>query len=192
MLPLSLNLARLRVALIGRGPAAAHRLHWLEEAGARGVTVFASLPESKALSGVQLVFIAGLAEAQRDLAAAAARAAGAIVYVEDAPAVSDIQAPAVLRRGDLVLAISTNGAAPGLAAEMKRFLGGVFGPEWRGRLQEMKALRRRWQDGAIGPEAIRRLTAAHIARNGWLAKGCPKTANDRGKPIHERGGGTCL
>ncbi len=192
MLPLSLNLARLRVALIGRGQAAAHRLHWLEEAGARGVTVFAAPPESKALSGMQLVFIAGLATPLRDLAAASARAAGAIVYVEDAPAISDIQAPAVLRRGDLVLAISTSGAAPGLAAEVRRFLADTFGPEWRGRVQEMKALRRRWQDGEIGPEAIRRLTAAHIARNGWLAKRRPKAANDRGKPFHERGGGTCL
>lgn len=191
MLPLSLNPARLRIALIGQGPAAANRLRWLEEAGARSVIVFASPPENKALSSMHLVFIAGLAEAQRKPAAALARAARAIVYVEDAPGISDIQAPAVLRRGDLMLAISTNGAAPSLAAEVKGFLADVFGPQWCGRVQEMRSLRRHWQDGGMRAHAIRRLAAAHIARNSWLGEGHPALANDRSKSIGERGGGTC-
>ena len=135
MLPLSLDLTQLRLALIGNGPAAMRRLAWLSEAGAATLRVFSSAPSAELarmagaqllpdwpaageLEGMQLVFIADVPEPQRSALAAAARAAGAIVHVEDVPALCDVHAPAVLRRGDLTIAISTNGAAPGLAAEL--------------------------------------------------------------------------
>jgi precorrin-2 dehydrogenase / sirohydrochlorin ferrochelatase len=208
MLSLSLDLTRLRLALIGNGAAAARRLAWLDEAGAASATVFAAAPspelveiagarltphwpESGELAGFQLVFIADLPEAQRSALAAAARAAGAIVHVEDVPSLCDAHAPAVLRRGDLTIAISTNGTAPGLAAELKHFLGGIFGPEWRGRLDELKTLRQRWRQAGAGHDTVRHLTAARLSRHGWLKKSRGAAANDPGKAITDRGGGSC-
>jgi len=208
MLPLSLDLTQLRLALIGTGAAAARRLAWLDEAGAASVIVFSAAPspelahvadtrlmphwpQSSELAGIHLAFIVDPPEALRGALAAAARAACAIVHVEDAPMLCDVHAPAVLRRGDLTIAISTNGAAPGLAAELRQFLGGILGPEWQGRVDELKALRQRWRRAGAGHDTVRRLTAARLIRHGWLNKGRGTAANDRGKAITERGGGSC-
>lgn len=203
MLPLSLNISRLRLALIGNGAAALRRLALLDEAGSAALTVFSETPapelaaaasgrlrqrwpQRAELKALHLLFIADLAEPQRSALALAAREAGVIVHVEDAPGLTDIHAPATLRRGDLTIAISTNGAAPGLAAELKQFLGGIFGAEWADRVRNVKALRQNWRHAGAAHETIRRLTAARIARYGWLKKRRIQAANDRGQPI-ERG-----
>jgi precorrin-2 dehydrogenase/sirohydrochlorin ferrochelatase len=208
MLPLSLDVTRLRLALIGQGAAALRRLTWLEEAGARAIAIFSPTPspdfaaaagtrlvrrwpDRGDLTEAQLVFIADLREPQRSALAAAARAAGAIVHVEDAPALTDIHAPAVLRRGDLTIAISTNGAAPGLAGELKQFLGRILGPEWQGRVDDIRALRQRWRNAGVSHELIRRLTASRLSRYGWLRIGAVGAANDDNKPVKQRGTKSC-
>jgi len=201
MLPLSLDLTQLRLAVIGNGVAAARRLAWLDEAGATKVSVFSAAPSPELslaagvrlvphwpsdteLDGIQLAFIVDPPEPQRGALAAATRASGAILHVEDAPALSDVHAPAVLRRGDLTIAISTNGAAPGLAGELRQFLGQIFGPEWRDRVHEMRALRQRWRKAGVSHELVRHLTGSQIARHGWLGKNKKAVAaNDRGETI---------
>src|SRR5579862_1177021 len=205
MLPLTLDLAQLRLALIGHGAAAARRLAWLDEAGAVNLGVFSAAPslelsvaagarlvphwpDAADLDGMQLVFIADVPEPERTTLAAAARAAGAILHVEDAPSLCDVHAPALLRRGDLTIAISTNGAAPGLASELRRFLGGIFGAEWHGRVSELKRLRQRWREAGATHAAVRRLTASRIARHGWLSNGRGTAANDDSRTTNERGG----
>lgn len=199
MLPLILDLARLRLVLVGSGVAARRRLALLEEAGARELTVFAPQPSSELaeaagtrlrrrwpspgdLATAQLVFIADAAAELRPLFAQYARSAGALVHVEDAPGISDAHAPAVLRRGALTIAVATGGASPGLAAEIKRFLGELIGPEWQGRLDELASLRRRWRRAGALPLAVRRRTREWISRRCWLPAeppAFPATANDR-------------
>lgn len=185
MLPMALDLARLKLALIGGGAAAERRLALLDEAGAADLAVYAEtpsaalaraagarlvrrLPTAPELATARVVFISDKASPHcRDLAAAA-RAAGALVHVEDAPALSDIQAPAVLRRGELTIAVSTGGQSPALAGQVKRFLGGLFGPEWQGRLDELAALRHGWREGGADPETVIRWTEEWVGRQGWL------------------------
>lgn len=200
MLPLVLDLARLRLVLIGNGEAASRRLALLDDARAQQLTVFAPSPSSElaAASGArlqrrwpsggelakaQLVFIADAPTDLRPVFAEYAHTAGALVHVEDAPLLSDAHAPAVLRRGDLTIAIATGGASPGLAAELKRFLGDLIGPEWQGRLDELARLRRRWRRAGARPMAVRRRTREWISRRGWLPAESPSfraIANDRG------------
>ena len=205
MLPLSLDLTKLRVALIGRGDEALRRFGWLMEAGASSVIVFAEAPspalaaaatplqrrwpEAADFIGIRLVFIADLEEPQRSAMAETARAAGALVHVEDVPHLCDVHAPSVLRRGDLTIAVSTNGAAPGLAAELKQYLAGLFGPEWQGRVEDLKTLRRYWRARGTDHETMRRLTATRIARRGWLHARRGEAVNDAAQAINERGGG---
>ena len=184
MLPLSLDLGRLKLALIGEGEKAVARLALLDAAGASDLLVYAvrpspalaraagkrlvrRLPEAAELAAAQLVFISERNAATARLAAAA-REAGALLHVEDWPALSDLQSPAVLRRGALTIAVSTDGGSPGLAAEIKRFLGRLFGPEWAGRLDALAALRRDWRRSGDGPQSVSRRTAAWIAQSGWL------------------------
>lgn len=61
---------------------------------------------------------------------AAARARGVLLNVIDDPDRCDFAAPAVVRRGDLVIAVSTGGRSPALASGMRRLLEERFGPEW--------------------------------------------------------------
>jgi len=188
MLPLTLDLSRLRLALIGAGPAASQRLERLGAAGASALTVYASdasialatlagprlvprLPRADELAGIQIAFIAGLAPATAATIAAQARTAGAIVHVEDAPEQSDVQMPAVLHRGDLTIAVSTAGRSPALASEVKRALGHIIGPEWSTRLNEISAQRKRWRAAGLDSAAVRQWTADWLAACGWLAFG---------------------
>jgi siroheme synthase-like protein len=59
-----------------------------------------------------------------------ARERGILVNVVDDPPYCDFIAPAILRRGDITLAISTNGRMPALAAHLRRELERSFGQEY--------------------------------------------------------------
>jgi siroheme synthase-like protein len=206
MLPLSLDLTHLHLVLIGSGKPCLRRLRLLDEAGARSLLVFSARPtpdlasaagsrlrrrwpRAHELRGAQLVFIADVAEPERSAIAAAARATGAILHVEDVPALSDSHAPSVLRRGALTIAVSTAGTAPGAAAEITRFLAAVIGPEWRERIKRIGALRQAWRRDGADHETVRRLTAAQLGRYGWLKhRRFALAANDRGTRLKETDG----
>jgi precorrin-2 dehydrogenase / sirohydrochlorin ferrochelatase len=185
VLPMMLDLGRLAVALVGNGAAALRRLERLEEAGAHDIAVYAAAPSAALaaaagarlvrrapsagdLAAARLVFIADQDLPELGRLLAAAYAVGTLVHVEDAPLLSDMQAPAVVRRGDLTIAVSTGGASPAVAMLISRFLGTIFGPEWRERLDEVAGLRRRWREAGMPPPAIARRTEAWVDRRGWL------------------------
>jgi len=187
MLPLFIDVSRLELVLAGNGRAALKRLRLLEEAGAQSVAVYAAEPTAelaraadarlvrrwptpRELARAQLVFIADPPPAVRAELAVAARAARVLVHVEDAPALSDAAAAAVLRRGDLTVAVSTGGASPALAVHVRDFLGGLFGPEWDERLELLSRQRRAWRDAGFAPERIADLTEEWVSRRGWLAR----------------------
>ena len=186
MLPLVLDLARLRLALIGEGESCLRRLRLLDEAGARDLAVYSALPghDLEALAGsrlvrrlpsdeelaqAQLVFIAGLDPGRRDALASRAQDAGKIVHAEDAKLVTDIHVPAVLRRGDLAIAVSSSGKAPGLAVELRNFLGRLIGPEWRERLEEISGLRQGWMKAGAAPDLVACRTGEWMRGWNWLA-----------------------
>jgi precorrin-2 dehydrogenase len=184
MLPLVLDVTRLKLALIGNGSAAERRLTLIDDAGASDVSVYATtaspalarragerlirrLPRPDELAAARVVFISETSPENCALALSA-RSAGAMVHVEDEPTLSDVHAPAVMRQGDLVIAVSTGGRSPALASEIKRFLQMLFGPEWRGRIEELALLRRRWRmSGADHASVTERTKAWTIARQ-WL------------------------
>lgn len=195
MLPLMLDLRRLRVLLVGNGAAAVTRLRRLEAAGAIDLAVHADrpgadltlaaggrlvrrLPTPAELACAQLVFIADARPAERARIAALARAVGVLTHVEDQPQLSDAQAPAVLRRGGLTVAVSTGGASPHLAAQIRDHIGGVFGPEWAQRLDELAALRRHWRAAGACTDTVAHCTEAWVAHRGGLpANAAPATTS---------------
>lgn len=185
MLPLVLDLGRLKLMLIGKGKAAEHRLQLLDAAGAADLTVYAEtptaalalsagsrlvrrLPTTRELAAARLVFISDRKALYCRELAGLARRLGALVHVEDEPALCDVQMPAVLRRGDLTFAVSTGGKSPGLAVQVQRFLGALFGPEWRERLDTLAGLRRGWRAGGTDAETIARWSESWVTRQGWL------------------------
>ena len=126
------------------------------------------LPARDDIAAARLVLISDRAAAYVAEMAAWARAAGALVHIEDDPDRSDIHMPAVLRRGDLAIAISTAGGSPGLAVRLKRFLAGLFGPEWQDRTDQLARERRHWRDEGEGMDVLVRRTDEWIATQNWL------------------------
>lgn len=77
--------------------------------------------------------------------------------VVDDPEYCDFYYPAVVRRGDLQLAISTNGQSPALAQRIRRELEIQFGPEYGEWLEELGRIRQQLFAGKIDPEDRRHL-----------------------------------
>ena len=148
--PVLLELAGRRVVVVGEAAVEAGKVEGLLAAGAE-VTVVAKGPAAALdrlesdprvlvhrrgyggpadLAGAVLC-VASAAEATvRDAVAADARAAGVLVNVMDDVANCDFAAPAIVRRGDLVIAIGTGGRAPALASRLRAELAERFGPHW--------------------------------------------------------------
>src|SRR6185369_3001873 len=80
----------------------------------------------------------------------------------------NVHAPALLRRGDLLLTVSTGGRSPGLARRLKRFLEGIFGAEWQDRLEALATLRQAWREAGALPADIARRTEEWVDRHHWL------------------------
>ncbi|PWR22801.1 precorrin-2 dehydrogenase/sirohydrochlorin ferrochelatase family protein [Zavarzinia aquatilis] len=186
MLPLALDMTRLAVAVVGRGEVVSKRLALVDAAGAVDVAVYApgagadlralaghrwrdGLPDTAALAGVRLVIVAGLDRPEAEAVAVAARSAGALVNVEDVVDLCDVHLPALVRRGDLTIAVSTGGKSPALARRLRRHLERAFGPEWAGRLEELAAIRRQWREQGLTPGEVSRRSDAYLDEKEWLA-----------------------
>nr|WP_233168120.1 bifunctional precorrin-2 dehydrogenase/sirohydrochlorin ferrochelatase [Paenibacillus roseus] len=99
--------------------------------------------ESGDLSGAMLVFALTDQRHINARIAEEARRAGIPVNVADEGEAGDFILPAVLRRGPLILTVSTSGASPAYAGQIKEQLDKTFGEElgvyvdWLGRLREL-------------------------------------------------------
>ena len=122
-LPISLYVEGQRVVITGDGPLAAERARRFRAAGARAVTIPASDWTPAHAEGARMVVCTGTDLDFVRRAAAEARAAGCpLVYAQDAPDQSDMAMPALVTRGPLKLAISTDGVAPALARRFREEL----------------------------------------------------------------------
>lgn len=185
MLPVTIDVARVRIVLVGNGAAARRRLRLLDDAGALRVVVFADdpsedlaaaagdrlrrrLPAAREIAEAQLVFLAAIGEPVAARLRHIADSAGVLLNIEDDLARCDFHSPAVVRRGDLTLAISTGGKSPGLAAAIRRQIAAAFGPEWEARLEKIAVLRRDWRVAGHDSATIARLTTTWFDRHGGL------------------------
>jgi len=128
--PVFLELSGKRAVVIGAQAIAEGKAAALAAAGAE-VTVLENGAWSPAdLEGAFVCVAHSSDPTERDAIALAARDRGVLVNVMDDVSNCDFAAPAVVRRGDLVLAISTGGRSPALARKLREELEDRFGPEW--------------------------------------------------------------
>jgi precorrin-2 dehydrogenase/sirohydrochlorin ferrochelatase len=184
MLPVVLDLARVPVALVGRDAQALNRLRKLEADGVPRARIFSDapsaalrayasdrlverLPNAADLAGSRVVFIADLPPEEVGDVATAATIAGALVNVEDQRGWCDFHSPGLVRRGDLLIAVSTNGKSPALASRIRAMLEALFPAAWAERVVELERLRRRLRAHGLGSEVVH-ATDAVIANRGWL------------------------
>jgi precorrin-2 dehydrogenase/sirohydrochlorin ferrochelatase len=72
--------------------------------------------------------------------------AGILVNTADQPDLCSFMMPSVVRRGDLSVAISTNGRSPALAATLREQISEVIGPEYSELLELLSAVRAEIQE----------------------------------------------
>jgi precorrin-2 dehydrogenase/sirohydrochlorin ferrochelatase len=105
-------------------------------------------------------FIAIVATASRDLnefVYREAQARGVLCNVVDVPEFCDFFYPAIVRRGDLQIAISTSGQSPSLAQKLRQQLEKQFGPGYAAWVAELGETRKLVQASDLAPERKREL-----------------------------------
>jgi precorrin-2 dehydrogenase/sirohydrochlorin ferrochelatase len=149
LFPITLDTRGRKAVVVGGGTVAARKCRSLLEAGAV-VTVIAPVVTAELqwlhregkislvqrpylegdLTGVFLVFAATDDRiVNRDVAGEAKRL-GILVCVADKPSEGTFASPSVIRRGDLLLTISTGGRSPALARRIRQDLEARYGPEY--------------------------------------------------------------
>ncbi len=166
--PVMLELSGRRVVVIGDDAVRDGKVDALIAGGADDILVLSTWEPSD-LDGAFLCVAASRDPAERDAIAREARARGVLVNVMDDIPNCDWAAPAVVRRGELVMTVSTGGASPALAKKLRKELEARFGEEWSEVLRVLRAVREetlpllpdfttraaRWADALVLDEATR-------------------------------------
>lgn len=170
MLPIVIDVSRIRIALVGEGERAERRLGLLESAGALLVSRFHSsvAPETIDFGHYTLVYVAGCDSETSGRIARQARAKGCLLNVEDTTDLCDFHSPAVVRRGPLVLSVSTDGLVPGLAGVIAEYLGRIFPPVWATRMAFLAAKRRSLHALDATHRDIREAFRHELQRRNWV------------------------
>ena len=160
MFPIALDLTKIPVLLIGSGELPTRRRKQLEEAGATQLV--------DNMQDAAIVMVAGLPRDQAQTIVEQAHALGKLVNVEDINDLCDFYFTANVRRGDLVIAVSTSGASPTLARKVRDKIAVIFGKEWAEYVSEMGALRKAWKAQGAGFQQLIDNTERHLKDKGWL------------------------
>jgi precorrin-2 dehydrogenase/sirohydrochlorin ferrochelatase len=193
MLPLAIDVATLPVALVGHGPAAWKRLSLLQEAGAGALELYApdgdpsllaagaqpGMPSEQQLAGLSLLFVAGIETARAAPLARLARDYAVLVNVEDVNVLCDVHVPSVVRRGDLLVAVSTGGKSPTLAQKLRSWLEGALDQSWGEHVRELSDLRERLRGAGFAPDAVRAACVKLIEEKRWMPTGLREQAGLR-------------
>jgi len=128
MYPVVLDLRGRFCIVIGTGPLAEEKVQGLLAAGAV-VTHRVSYEESD-LDGMALAIVCGQPPEVAEAVWQEAQRRNILINTVDDPPRCGFIAPAIVRRGDLAVAISTNGKAPALAVRLRQRLESELGEEY--------------------------------------------------------------
>lgn len=160
--PIFLNLSNRRVVVIGGGTVAVRKSQALLAAGARVLVAAEAINDAlttlsedtnteliesrysrEYLSGAVLAIAATNDHELNEQIYNDCQELGLLCNVVDAPKLCDFFVPAVLRRGDLQIAVSTEGNCPAYARYLRKKLEKVFTDKHAAFLTELKAIRKR-------------------------------------------------
>ncbi len=185
MYPVLLDLERLPIILAGEGEAL-HRRYLqlaaeepsnlkvfapragLELSEAAGERLHRGWPGEGQVAACRVLFLAGAPPTVAAWLTGIARRHRVLVNVEDDRVHCDFHSPARIKRGDLLITVSTNGKSPGLARRVRLFLERSFTAEWSQRLAKTERLRTRLRAKGASMRQVMRATDRLIDREGWL------------------------
>lgn len=188
MLPLMINVASLPIAVVGNGFAAAQRIRVLKSSNAGAITVYAPQPDPEvvALAGddlqrrfpvmedfqsqnFRIVYVCDMSENDAGTMIEMARKIDALINVHDQQELCDFHMPAILRRGNLQVTVSTDGKVAGLSRILRDFLADrVLGPEWDERVSELGELRAGWVSQRLPFNDLKKRVESFVDENGWV------------------------
>lgn len=172
--PLFLNLSAAEALVVGAGSVALRKINTLLEAGAR-VRVVApeALDEVKDLANkgliqweqrafeddciadALLVFCATDSTETNEQVYQAAQKAHRIVNVVDVPELCNAIVPSSFARGNLQVAVTTGGAAPSLARNIRKELEDQFPAHWEDYTHALGSVRKLVKKRVPGPSSVR-------------------------------------
>jgi len=186
LFPMFVKLEGRPVLVVGAGHVAESKIGGLLETGARirvialqatelvrewartGQIVFEERGFSPAdLDGAFLVVVATSSNAVNELVFREAQRRGVLCNVVDVPEQCDFFYPAVVRRGDLQIAISTSGQSPSLAQKIRQQLERQFGPGYAAWVAELGETRREVLRSRLDPERKRYLLHSLASREAF-------------------------
>ncbi|MBI5639620.1 MAG: bifunctional precorrin-2 dehydrogenase/sirohydrochlorin ferrochelatase [Nitrospirae bacterium] len=155
--PVFLNLERKKAVVVGGGKIAERKTLSLMESGAEITVISPSLtPRLKTAKEKKLIRHISRAYRNNDLKNASlvvaatdspevnrqvAKDAPGLVNVVDVPSQCNFIAPSVVKRGDLIIAISSSGVSPALSKTLRKELEKLYGPEFSEYLRFIKKVR---------------------------------------------------
>lgn len=170
--PILLNLVDKPCVVVGGGEVATRKVEGLLSCGARvcvvapGITrKLQELADADRIVWVKHPYTSGdIREARLVIGAtddeavnrqiyADCRERGTLCNIADKPKCCEFILPSVIRRGDLVVAVSTSGKSPAFAKALRKRLEKEFGPEFEVFLKLMGSIRKRLLAEAHEPEA---------------------------------------
>ena len=116
------------------------------------------------LDGVFLVVVATASPQLNDSIYRDAQGRGVLCNVVDDPPRCDFYYPAVVSRGDLQIAVSTNGQSPALAQRLRRELEQQFGHEYEAWVEALGRERRRLFALPLDPDERRRIIHGQVTQ----------------------------
>lgn len=158
LLPISLDVKRKRCLVVGGGPVAARKVRSLLECGAHVVVVSPHLCDdfetlrphieysmrlfhSEDCANCLLIFACTSSREVNEKIAVVAQDCGVLCNVADDSAPSDFANMATVRRGEITVAISTDGGSPALSKHLKANIEKVIGDEYAQLLKLMSERR---------------------------------------------------
>ena len=188
LFPIFLKLQGRRVLVVGAGTVGESKIAGLLETGALVKVVAIDASEAvrnwarralveleqrgfavSDLNGAFLVVAATTSPVLNELIFSEAQRMQILCNIVDVPDQCDFFYPAIVKRGDLQIAISTSGQSPSLAQRIRKRLEKQFGPAYSGWVKELGETRREIQKSNLPLEQKRKLLQSLASRSAFEA-----------------------
>ncbi len=168
MLPVTLNTSAHKTLLIGTGEKLRAREKKLRELGIEKLTIIEPPFDKINFRNFAFVLIVGLDEDTSAKLYKKAKTMGALVNVEDNKKYCDFFFQSFVKRGNLLLSVSTNGKTPGTAKIIRDKLEDLFPEIWGERIDEISNKRQEWKASGKSYDEVNNLTKQYIKDKNWL------------------------
>ena len=138
-----------------------------QQAGTRLIT---RMPNEEEIKSNSVLLVADLPDAQMIPIVQIARRNSVLINVDDRKEYCDFHFPSFVRRGDLLLSVSTTGRSPALARRIREKLEKLFPVIWQFRLEELASIREGWKRDGHSFEEISILSNRYIDEKEWLSE----------------------